>query len=198
MSSPTATRPARAPRRRLGVGAVVVLVVAIAAASVVIGMIRGAGDAAARPDVDTIAVDEAQLPTVYVHVFGAVANPGLYRLDEGARVVDVIAAAGGLTPEADENAMNLARPLSDGEQLQVPAIGETPTGVPVDAGDGRVNLNTADVAALDTLPRVGPAIAQRIIDWRESNGRFTSVEDLLSVPGIGEKMLAGLRDLVTV
>jgi competence protein ComEA len=61
-----------------------------------------------------------------------------------------------------------------------------------------VNLNTADVAALDTLPRVGPAIAERIIAWREENGRFTSVDDLLSVPGIGEKMLAGLRDLVTV
>ena len=174
------------------------LVVAIAAASVVIGMIRGAADAAARPDVDTIAVDEAQVPPVYVHVFGAVANPGPLIEPVQARVVDVIAAAGGLTPEADENAINLARPLSDGEQLQVPAVGESPTESPVDGGDGRVNLNTADVTALDTLPRVGPAIAQRIIDWRESNGRFTSVDDLLSVPGIGEKMLAGLRDLVTV
>ena len=197
MSSPTASLPERTPRRRLGVGAVVVLVVAIAAASVVIGMIRGAADAAARPDVDTIAVDEAQVPTVYVHVFGAVANPGLYRLDEGARVVDVIAAAGGLTPEADENAINLARPLSDGEQLQVPAVGESPAESPVDGGDGRVNLNTADVTALDTLPRVGPAIAQRIIDWRESNGRFTSVDDLQEISGIGPKTLEKLRHLVT-
>jgi len=61
-----------------------------------------------------------------------------------------------------------------------------------------VNLNTADLAALDTLPRVGPAIAQRILDWREENGRFTSVDDLMAVPGIGEKMLASIRDLVTV
>ncbi len=66
------------------------------------------------------------------------------------------------------------------------------------AGDGRVNLNTADAAALDTLPRIGPALAERIIEWRESNGRFTSVEDLLAVPGIGEKMLDALRDAVTV
>ena len=66
------------------------------------------------------------------------------------------------------------------------------------AGDGRVNLNTADAAALDTLPRIGPAMAQRIIDWRDANGRFTSVEDLLAVPGIGDKMLETLRDLVTV
>ena len=66
------------------------------------------------------------------------------------------------------------------------------------AGDGRVNLNTADVAALDTLPRIGEAMAQRIIDWREQNGRFTSVEDLLAVPGIGDKMLEALRDLVVV
>ena len=65
-------------------------------------------------------------------------------------------------------------------------------------GDGRVNLNTADLAALDTLPRIGPAMAQRILDWREANGRFTSVEDLLAVPGIGDKMLESLRDLVTV
>jgi competence protein ComEA len=66
------------------------------------------------------------------------------------------------------------------------------------AGDGRINLNTAGVAELDTLPRIGPAMAERIIAWRDDNGGFTSVEDLLAVPGIGDKMLEGLRDLVTV
>lgn len=184
-------------RRRLGVGAAIVLVLAAAATSVVIGIVRSTAAPASEVVAATVT---AELPALYVHVFGAVANPGLYRLDDGARVVDVIAAAGGLTSDADDTAINLARRLTDGEQVRVPIIGESPpaASVPGVATDGRVNLNTADVAALDTLPRVGPAIAQRIIDWREANGAFTSVDDLLSVPGIGEKMLAGLRDLVTV
>ena len=94
--------------------------------------------------------------------------------------------------------MNLARPVSDGEQLHVPATGEDADAADAaPPGDGRVNLNTADAAALDTLPRIGPAMAARIIEWRDANGRFTSVEDLLSVPGIGDKMLETLRDLVT-
>ncbi|WP_448656236.1 helix-hairpin-helix domain-containing protein [Microbacterium lacticum] len=202
MSAATIDRPAR---RRLGVGAAIVLVLVVAAVSVLIGVVRSAG----APDVSgeqvVAATGAAELPPVYVHVFGAVQRPGLYRLDEGARVVDVIAAAGGLTPEADETAVNLARRVADGEQLRLPAIGEAPPpaggaagGAGAVASGGRVNLNTADIAALDTLPRVGPAIAERIIQWRETNGAFTSVDDLLAVPGIGEKMLASIRDLVTV
>ncbi|MBN9177359.1 MAG: ComEA family DNA-binding protein [Microbacterium sp.] len=182
-------------------GAAIVLVLVAAAVSVVVGIVRTSG----APDVagERVAVTAAtpEPASVYVHVFGAVAHPGLYRLEEGARVVDVIAAAGGLNPDADESAVNLARHVTDGEQLRVPIAGEAPTGggaAPGGASDGRVNLNTADAAALDTLPRVGPAIAERIIQWREDNGPFTSVDDLLSVPGIGDKMLASLRDLVTV
>jgi competence protein ComEA len=138
----------------------------------------------------------------YVHVEGAVRVPGLYLLPAGARVVDAVGAAGGFADDADAAALNLARPVTDGEQLHVPRVGEEPApgataGTSPDV-DGVVNLNTADVAALDTLPRIGPAIAQRIIDWREKNGAFTSVDDLLAVPGIGEKMLAGLRELVRV
>lgn len=145
--------------------------------------------------------------SLYVHVSGAVARPGLYRLEGGARLVDAVAAAGGFAEDADEAGVNLARPVSDGEQVVVPVVGAAPAagsgaagggaagGV---AGDARVNLNTATVADLDTLPRVGPAIAQRIIDWRTTNGRFSAVDDLLSVPGIGEKMLESLRPLVAV
>ena len=114
-------------------------------------------------------------------------------------MVDAVAAAGGFADGADEAAVNLARPLSDGEQLLVPAVGAAPAvGAPPAPGDGRVDLNTADAAQLDTLPRIGPAMAERIIQWRDANGRFTSVEDILAVPGIGDKMLETLRDLVTV
>ena len=136
---------------------------------------------------------------IFVHVLGAVADPGLYQLREGDRVVDAIASAGGYAEGADEAQLNLARVLSDGEQLYVPVVGELPA---LDASGGavggKVNLNTADQAALETLPRVGPALADRIIAWREQNGRFASIDDLMSVTGIGEKTFEGLRELVTV
>ncbi|WP_382307111.1 ComEA family DNA-binding protein [Herbiconiux sp. UC225_62] len=153
-----------------------------------------------------------------VHVLGAVATPGVYDLEEGARVVDAVAAAGGFTDQADQASVNLARPLSDGEQLRVLAVGEAP---PVasggaDAGSGgeaasgsgaagsattagaKVNLNAATELELDGLPRIGPAMAARIIAWRTENGPFSSVDDLLQVTGIGDKTFEGLRDLVTV
>lgn len=198
MTGATLERPAR---RSLGVGAAIVLVLAVAATSVVVGIVRTSATSDAVGEQVAVSAAAPAPASVYVHVFGAVVRPGLYRLDDGARVVDVIASAGGLAPDADESAVNLARRVSDGEQLRVPVIGEalaTGETAPGVASDGRVNLNTADVSALDTLPRVGPAIAERIIQWREDNGPFTSVDDLLSVPGIGDKMLASLRDLVTV
>lgn len=200
MTGATIDKPAR---RRLGVGAAIVLVLVAAAVSVFIGLVRAAGTPDRAGEIVADGVDSSasiSVPALYVHVSGAVLSPGLYRLDEGARAVDAIAAAGGLAPDADEDAINLARRVTDGEQLRVPLVGETPPGDADDgvASDGRVNINTADSDALDTLPRVGPAIAERIIRWREDNGAFTSVDDLLSVPGIGEKMLASLRDLVTV
>ncbi|HWI30398.1 MAG TPA: ComEA family DNA-binding protein [Microbacterium sp.] len=196
---------ARPPARwRLGIGAAVVVVLLALAVTVGIGILRGVG-----APTESVTVDEPapiSTPAVYVHVFGAVAQPGLYVLREGARVVDAIAAAGGLRDDADPSAVNLARPVGDGEQLHVPVLGESPPtpvsgeGSPGDGstGDGRVNLNSATEADLDTLPRIGPAMAQRIIQWRDANGRFTSVEDLLAVPGIGDKMLETLRALVTV
>lgn len=187
-------------RRRLGLGALVVLVIVVLAVTVGIGILRSA-----LAPVDTVSLDEpatfATTPSsdLYVHVSGAVESPGLYVVSEGSRVVDAIAAAGGFTDDADEGALNLAREVGDGEQIIVLAVGEAPVATSTgSSADGRVNLNTADVAAFDTLPRVGPAIAQRIVDWREANGRFTSVDDLLAVPGIGDKMLDSLRDLVTV
>ena len=167
--------------------------------TVAIGIIRGASAPVETVSIEGGADQDAEsAASVFVHVSGAVSAPGLYVLHDGARVVDAVAAAGGFAAGADETAVNLARPVSDGEQLHVPVIGAAAAPPPTDGGDGRVNLNTADAAALDTLPRIGPAMAARIIEWRDANGRFTSVEDLLSVPGIGDKMLETLRALVTV
>ncbi|WP_270352662.1 ComEA family DNA-binding protein [Microbacterium testaceum] len=137
-----------------------------------------------------------------MHVAGAVRRAGLYRLEVGDRVADAIALAGGFADDAARDGVNLARPVADGEQIVVPVVGSAPSGAPVAGAaapaDGLIDLNTATREQLDTLPRVGPAMADRIIAWRDENGRFTSVDDLLSVPGIGDKMLAGLRDLVRV
>lgn len=147
-----------------------------------------------------VAETTAPPPTtaIYVHILGEVTRPGLYELRDGDRGVDAVAAAGGFTPTADAAALNLARFVSDGEQIVVPAAGAGAPTAPGVSPDGRVNLNTADAATLDTLPGVGPATAAKILAWRESNGRFESVEDLLDVGGIGEAKWEGLRDLVTV
>ncbi len=188
---------AREDRRRWGVGAVVILALGALAIAVIVGIVRGAGSAQSlAPAPVTVATASTSL---YVHVSGAVNAPGLYVLHADARVVDAVAAAGGLAEDAEAAGVNLARPVTDGEQVIVPRVGEAPAAGPAGVtADGRVNLNTADEGALDTLPGVGPAIAGRIIEWREANGRFASVDDLLSVSGIGPKMLESLRDLVTV
>lgn len=203
MTDPTRDR---LPRLRAGVGAIVVLALLGLGVAVLLSvlapggrseMIEPAPGDSAVPDGGSGAARDA---AVFVHILGAVHRPGLYELHEGDRAVDAVAAAGGFTPEADQSALNLARVVVDGEQLVVPVVGAAPpAGVPPAAPtDGRVNLNTADPAELETLPRVGPELAQRIVDWRESNGPFRSVDDLGQVSGIGEKTLEGLRDAVTV
>lgn len=195
-------------RRKMGVGAVIVLILAAFAITIGIGMFRGATGAETvtpGPSPSRSTVVPAQTG-VYVHVAGAVHRAGLYRLDAGGRVADAVARAGGFADDADRDGVNLARTVTDGEQIVVPVRGSAP----VDAGSGSaggggagggstlIDLNTATREQLDTLPRVGPAMADRIIAWRQENGRFTSVDDLLSVPGIGDKMLAAIRDLVRV
>jgi competence protein ComEA len=155
---------------------------------------------------------------VIVHVVGQVAKPGVYPMAAGARVGDAVTAAGGATRAADLTAVNLARVLVDGEQIVVPKPGEVvpapgAAGAGTSAGPGSggavagsgagsaagtVSLNSADLSALDTLPGVGPVLAQRILDWRTEHGRFTSVEELGEVSGIGEKLLAQLTPKVTL
>ncbi|CAH0195825.1 ComEA family DNA-binding protein [Microbacterium foliorum] len=195
--------PAASPRPRvlrLSVGAAIVLALVVLSVAVGLGLMRGqAPPSESVPLATDAAIDAGSSGELYVHVLGAVEAPGLYVLDVDSRLVDAIAAAGGTTDAADLAAVNLARVLSDGEQVVVPAIGAAGT-EPGATGpdDGLVDLNAADQAALETLPRIGPALAERIIAWREDNGRFQSVDDLLAVPGIGEKLLAGIRDGVRV
>ena len=143
---------------------------------------------------------------VLVHVVGQVRHPGLVRLDSGARVADALRKAGGTTRRADLSAVNLARVVADGEQVFVPAPGQSPpvpvargsTAAPSAGGGAPVDLNTATEADLDTLPGVGPVIAGRIVAWRQEHGRFTSIEELTEVSGIGDATLERLRPLVRI
>ncbi len=133
---------------------------------------------------------------ILVHVLGAVAEPGLYTLTDGERIVDAVAAAGGFREDADQAALNLARAVADGEQVYVPVVGEEPPAA-VEQPGGLMNLNTAEPAELETLPGLGPELARRIVEWREQNGPFSTVDDLLNVTGIGAKTVSGLAELVT-
>jgi competence protein ComEA len=193
----------RRARWRVGAGAALILLLLGVGCAVLLTALSPHGaSTVVRPSTQpTPGADEpdaADGTVIYVHILGQVEHPGLYALHDGDRGVDIVAAAGGFTAKADPAGINLARFLTDGEQIYVPAVGELPPGPLGGAGDGTVNLNTADAAALDTLPRIGPALAERILAWREKNGPFTSVDDLLDVPGIGDAIVDGLRDLVTV
>lgn len=134
--------------------------------------------------------------TVMVHVVGAVESPGVIELPENSRIVDALAKAGGAREDAVLSGINLARVLFDGEQIVVPALGDEPTEAPGDTPAGLVSLSRGTTAELETLPRVGPATAARIIAWREENGPFASVDDVLAVSGIGPATLEGFRSLV--
>jgi competence protein ComEA len=145
---------------------------------------------------------------VVVDVVGKVRHPGLVRLPAGSRVDDAVRAAGGASPGADLSGLNLARRLVDGEQIAVGVTGAAGgggatagppnSGATAPGGGGPVNLNTASLEQLDSLPGVGPVLAQRIIDWRTAHGRFDSVDQLSQVSGIGAAKFADLRALVTV
>lgn len=166
------------------------------------GMWWGGGEAEsiptlAAPDPPTNGSSTSH-STITVHMAGLVSRPGLVELPEGSRVADAVAAAGGLLPGARVEAINLAAALSDGQQIVVPGVegdgAATSTGTTV----GKIHLNQATASELDSLPGVGPVIAERIVSYREENGPFESIEDLLDVPGIGEAKLADLRDHVQV
>jgi competence protein ComEA len=192
-----------------------VALLAVAALVVVVLGVRQMGKGAAAPAASGKALPVAPAGggsatssgrgEVTVHVAGAVRHPGVYRLRQGARVDDAVQRAGGAGRRADLSAVNLAAPLEDGRQILVPERGPA-GGAAAAAGDAagaggavaKLNLNTATAEQLDTLAGVGPATAAKILAYREQHGAFGSVEDLADVPGIGERRLEALRELVTV
>jgi competence protein ComEA len=155
--------------------------------------------------VSSPAADVTVPSVVVVHVAGAVARPGVYELSDGARVHDAVDAAGGPVRRADPDALNLAAPLTDGERIYVPRVGDGHS-FDVDAAPdaatadpvGPVDVNHATVEQLDVLPGIGPATAAAIVDHRDQYGPFASVDDLEDVRGIGPAKLEAIRDLVTV
>lgn len=173
-----------------------------------------ADSAAAGPGPDVTDGTSVAEEVLFVHVVGEVNNPGVVEVAAGTRVRDAIEAAGGATEEAVLAALNLARTLADGEQIVVPdaelaeSMLDFGAGASAQAGQtgagstgkaaSLVNINTATSEQLQTLPSIGPATAQRIIAWREANGSFVSIDQLLEVSGIGPKTFEGLRDLVAV
>lgn len=207
LTDPPSWTPARLAAAAVGlllaVGLVVLLLRPPAGAAPEVTLPR-AGTAADPAPTTTTAP-----PAVVAHAAGAVRAPGVYHLEPGARAADLVAAAGGAAPDADLQQLNLAAPVTDGQRVYVPRVGEVvapPAAGPAGPGDsasgspegGPVNLNTATAEQLEELPGVGPAIAAAIIDERDRRGRFAAVEDLLDVRGIGDARLEQLRDLVTV
>jgi competence protein ComEA len=169
-------------------------------------------DAPAPTAAATTAPTTAAAPAVplVVSVSGKVRRPGLVEVPDGARVADVLDAAGGALPGTDLSGLNLARRVADGEQVAVgvppapdaapipgPGASSTGGGIP-GAPAAKVDLNAATVEQLDVLPGVGPVTAQRILEWRTQHGRFTRVEQLREIEGIGERRFAQLRELVVV
>ena len=210
-------------RRQLYVYVAVALVVAAFGVRYVV-----AGHASAAPSGTLLSLAPSSSPqpepapsasvaaTITVYVCGAVARPGVYDLALGSRVADLVKAAGGAAAKAELSAVNLAAKLADGQQIVVPrkvagasaatgAIASAPTGAaaPVtgtaaSAPQALVNLNTATLEELDALPGVGPATAQKIIDYRTQSGGFKTIDDLKNVSGIGDVKFAALKDAVTL
>lgn len=147
---------------------------------------------------------------IIVDIEGAVSAPGLYALPSDSRVGDAVVAAGGLTSEAVSGAVNLAQKVADGDQILIPsesdvsqqtetqANGERQSASSAGQGSNKININTASAEELQVLSGVGPSLSEKIVQYRESNGRFTTIEDLQNVSGIGKTRFANIKDMICV
>lgn len=200
------------------VAAIAVVVIGIAAGGIAFAMNDGGGVVVERSDESAAEGGAGAVPAAVttasaaavVHVDGAVNSPGVYEIGAGTpRVNDAVVAAGGLAENADTSSLNLAAVITDGSKVHVPSVDEASAAAAASAGDassdeapsassGLVNINTATAEELDTLPGVGPSTAATIIEDREQNGPFSSIEDLMRVSGIGEKKYAKLQGSICV
>lgn len=185
---------------------ILLLIVAAAAG----GTYYGLHDEAQTAVLESAGTSEENLPAreITIYVTGAVNKPGLVKVPEGARAADAVNACGGLLPTADSEKVNMAQALKDGQQLKVPEksgaanktdVSKTDRSNKSKIGGGElVNINTADEKTLDTLPGVGPAMAKRIIEYRETEGAFQSIEDIKKIRGIGDAKFAKLKDKICI
>lgn len=186
---------------------IVVLVIVL---GLVVSIFKNGGqeEANAQAEEATVSTEETAA-MIYVDVGGEVKDPSVVELPDGSRVTDAITAAGGLTEQADLTDINRAAFVSDGEKIYIPSqvseleddglsVGEGGGGGTAKSSDGRININTADSTQLQELTGVGPATAEKIIDYRKQNGRFQSIEDIKNVSGIGDKTYEKLKDHIKV
>ncbi len=195
---------ARRLRVRIAVGAATVAGLTIVVIAILSSTIATAGnqvdiplDLTASPGLTSME-NSNSLGTVLIHVIGEVNSPGIYELESGSRVIDAVMAAGGLGTQASECGINLAREVKDGEQIVIPS-----QQAGCDTGEGSktgslVSLNQATAEQFDSLPGIGPTLADRIVQWRDTNNGFSSVDQLNEVSGIGDKLFAGIKDLVSL
>ena len=187
---------------------IVVLVIVL---GLVVSAVKNGGQEEAQAQETTVAAEEETAEVIYVDVGGEVNQPSVVELTDGSRVTDAIAAAGGLTEKADLTDINRAAFVSDGEKIFIPSQEEYDSDglLSGDSGNsggepqedhlnGKININTADSTQLQELNGVGPATAEKIIDYRKQNGRFQSIEDIKNVSGIGDKTYEKLKDHIRV
>ena len=153
--------------------------------------------------VTVIAPSPTQAGPIQAYITGAVVSPGVYALQPGSRVNDLVQAAGGALPDADMTSVNLAKRVSDEDQVYVRSVGEAPAATvdeapPTGSGSGLIDINQASAAELMALPGIGEVRSKAIVDYRTEIGRFQRIDQLLDVPGIGSATFEGVRELVTV